>query len=156
MAQEKIYLTRESLQEYQRKLTHLQEVERPQVIEEIKEARNQGDLSENAEYDAARDKQAAIENEILEIQHILENAEIIDETSKNSNIVKIGSSVNVFNLSDNKKYNVTIVGALDADPFNDKISNSSPLARAILGREVGEILEVEAPKKYRVKIESIN
>ncbi|WP_408632036.1 GreA/GreB family elongation factor [Mycoplasma struthionis] len=97
-----------------------------------------------------------MENEILEIQHILENAEIIDETSKNSNIVKIGSSVNVFNLSDNKKYNVTIVGALDADPFNDKISNSSPLARAILGREVGEILEVEAPKKYRVKIESIN
>lgn len=149
----KIYLTEESLKQYQEKLKYLQEVARPQVIEEIKEARNQGDLSENAEYDSARDKQAAIENKILEIQHILENVEIIKSTSTHT--IRIGSTVKLININTNEISEVKIVGALDADPFNNKISNTSPLAIALNGKKVGQVIEVEAPKKYKVKIESI-
>lgn len=155
MEDKKNYLTKESLEQYKKRLTYLQEEARPLVIEEIKEARNQGDLSENAEYDAARDKQAAIENEILEIQHILENVIIIDEDTSGSHIVKIGSTVKALNLKNKEVLTVTIVGALDADPFSGKISNTSPLAKAILGHKVAETVEVEAAPKYKVKIESI-
>ncbi|MGX9339384.1 transcription elongation factor GreA [Mycoplasma sp. 332] len=155
MEDKKIYLTKESLEQYEKRLAYLQEEARPLVIEEIKEARNQGDLSENAEYDSARDKQAAIENEILEIQHILENAHIIVEDTTGSHIVKIGSTVKALNLKNNAVLTIIIVGALDADPFSGKISNSSPLAKAILNHKVGDIVEVEAAPKYKVKIESI-
>lgn len=150
---EKIYLTQESYTQYTERLKFLQEVARPQVIEEIKEARNQGDLSENAEYDSARDKQAAIENEILEIQHILENYEIIKAAS--SATVHLGSTVDIISLSDDKISKIIIVGSLDADPFSGKISNTSPLARALIGRKVEDVVEVEAPKKYKIKILSI-
>jgi len=149
-SKEKIYLTKESFQQYKDRLKFLQEVARPQVIEEIKEARGQGDLSENAEYDSARDKQAAIENEINEIQHILDNYEIIKST--NTNVVKIGSKVQIISLTNDNIQEVTIVGSLDADPFSGKISNTSALAKALLDKEVNSIIEVEAPKKYKVKI----
>ncbi len=152
-SKEKIYLTKESFQQYKDRLKFLQEVARPQVIEEIKEARGQGDLSENAEYDSARDKQAAIENEINEIQHILDNYEIIKST--NTNVVKIGSKVQIISLANDNIQEVTIVGSLDADPFSGKISNTSALAKALLDKEVNSIIEVEAPKKYKVKILSI-
>ena len=152
-SKEKIYLTKESFQQYKDRLKILQEVARPQVIEEIKEARGQGDLSENAEYDSARDKQAAIENEINEIQHILDNYEIIKST--NTNVVKIGSKVQIISLTNDNIQEVTIVGSLDADPFSGKISNTSALAKALLDKEVNSIIEVEAPKKYKVKILSI-
>ena len=152
-SKEKIYLTKESFQQYKDRLKFLQEVARPQVIEEIKEARGQGDLSENAEYDSARDKQAAIENEINEIQHILYNYEIIKST--NTNVVKIGSKVQIISLANDNIQEVTIVGSLDADPFSGKISNTSALAKALLDKEVNSIIEVEAPKKYKVKILSI-
>ena len=152
-SKEKIHLTKESFQQYKDRLKFLQEVARPQVIEEIKEARGQGDLSENAEYDSARDKQAAIENEINEIQHILDNYEIIKST--NTNVVKIGSKVQIISLTNDNIQEVTIVGSLDADPFSGKISNTSALAKALLDKEVNSIIEVEAPKKYKVKILSI-
>ena len=152
-SKEKIYLTKESFQQYKDRLKFLQEVARPQVIEEIKEARGQGDLSENAEYDSARDKQAAIENEINEIQHILDNYEIIKST--NTNVVKIGSKVQIISLTNDNIQEVTIVGSLDADPFSGKISNTSALAKALLDKEVNSIIEVEATKKYKVKILSI-
>ncbi|RMA79082.1 transcription elongation factor GreA [Metamycoplasma subdolum] len=147
---QKNYLTSEALAEYQAKLKRLQEVDRPQVIEEIKEARNQGDLSENAEYDAARDKQAMIENQITEIQAILDNYELI-ETS-DSNHVRIGSIVSFKNLSTQTTQTVTIVGALEADPFSEKISNLSPLAQALLDKKVGSVVEVEGPHKYNIEI----
>ncbi|ENY53722.1 transcription elongation factor GreA [Metamycoplasma alkalescens] len=155
MEDKKNYLTKEGFEQYKKRLIYLQEEARPAVIEEIKEARNQGDLSENAEYDAARDKQAAIENEILEIQHILENVILIDEDTSGSNIVRIGSTVKLLSLTSKTVFTATIVGALDADPFNGKISNSSPLAKAILNHKVDEVVEVDAPKKYKVRIESI-
>ena len=152
-SKEKIYLTKESFQQYKDRLKFLQEVARPQVIEEIKEARGQGDLSENAEYDSARDKRATIENEINEIQHILDNYEIIKST--NTNVVKIGSKVQIISLTNDNIQEVTIVGSLDADPFSGKISNTSALAKALLDKDVNSIIEVEAPKKYKVKILSI-
>ncbi|AZZ65215.1 transcription elongation factor GreA [Metamycoplasma phocicerebrale] len=155
MDDEKIYLTKESLKEYKERLVYLQEEARPLVIEELKEARNQGDLSENAEYDAARDKQAAIEAEILKIQHIIENASIIKTDSKSSHIVQLGSSVKLFKLNTKELLDVKIVGALNADPFIGNISNVSPLAKAILNHKVDDIVEVEGPKKYKVRIEVI-
>ena len=133
---EKIYLTQESYAQYTERLKFLQ-----------------GDLSENAEYDSARDKQAAIENEILEIQHILENYEIIKAAS--SATVHLGSTVDIISLNDDKISKIIIVGSLDADPFSGKISNTSPLARALIGRKVEDVVEVEAPKKYKIKILSI-
>ncbi|QJG67024.1 transcription elongation factor GreA [Mycoplasma phocoenae] len=154
--EEKIYLTQESLDDYKNELNHLQNVLRPQVIEEIKEARGQGDLSENAEYDAARDKQAQVEGRIAEIQHILENYELIVE-GKKANIVTIGSYVKIHNKDDESVVKeFQIVGALDADPFNKKISNHTPLAKACLGQKVGDIVEVDAPIKYEVKIDEIH
>lgn len=156
MQEEKIYLTKEGFKQYEERLAYLQEVARPQVIEEIKEARNQGDLSENAEYDAARDKQAAIEAEILEIQHILENCIVIESSASAAHsTVRIGSTVKFYNLLTKNIDEVTIVGALDADPFNNKISNSSALAKALMGKKTGEEVEVEAPKKYKVRVETI-
>lgn len=150
---DKIYLTKESLKQYQERLKHLQEVARPQVIEEIKEARNQGDLSENAEYDSARDKQAAIENEIAELQHILDNYELIK--SINNNTIRIGSTIEILSLQNDKIQTISIVGSLDADPFSGKISNTSSLAKALMGKTAGDLVEVDAPTKYKVKVLSI-
>ncbi|MDD7847834.1 transcription elongation factor GreA [Metamycoplasma hyosynoviae] len=151
---EKIYLTEESLRQYKERYKYLQEVARPQVIEEIKEARGQGDLSENAEYDLAREKQAAIENEIIQIQEILDNYEIIKATK--SNEIKIGSTVEYIDLQSEKIHTVSIVGSLDADPFQGKISNTSPLAKALIGKTVEKKdIEVDGPHKYKIRILSI-
>ncbi|MGX9395709.1 transcription elongation factor GreA [Mycoplasma sp. 1573] len=149
-----IYLSKERLDEYVAELDYLRNVVRPQVIDEIKEARGQGDLSENAEYDAARDKQAQIESRINEIQHIIENHVLIDTKNKKT-IVSIGSTVTIENKKNGERKVLTIVGSLDADPFAKKISNQSPLAKAVLGKKVNEETEVDAPEKYIVKIINI-
>ncbi|QJR44046.1 transcription elongation factor GreA [Mycoplasma miroungirhinis] len=153
---DKIYLTQQSLEEYKKELEHLQNVIRPQVIEEIRDARSQGDLSENAEYDAAREKQGQIEARITEIQHILDNYEIIDQSSVKS-IAQIGSTV-TFQMKNDKSITKTIqiVGSLEANPFEQKISNNSPLARALLGHKVGDQVEVDVDKKYEIIIKKIN
>ncbi|MBU4690770.1 transcription elongation factor GreA [Mycoplasma zalophi] len=152
---EKIYLTQQSLEEYKKELEYLQNVVRPQVIEEIRDARSQGDLSENAEYDAAREKQGQIEARITEIQHILDNYEIIDESSVKS-VVQIGSTV-TFQMKNDKSIEKTlqIVGSLEANPFEQKISNNSPLAKALLGHKVGDDVEVDVDKKYEIIIKEI-
>ncbi|MGX9340763.1 transcription elongation factor GreA [Mycoplasma sp. 128] len=149
-----IYLSKERLDEYVAELDYLRNVVRPQVIDEIKEARGQGDLSENAEYDAARDKQAQIESRINEIQHIIENHVLIDTKNKKTT-VSIGSTVTIENKKNGERKVLTIVGSLDADPFAKKISNQSPLAKAVLGKKVNEETEVDAPEKYIVKIINI-
>ncbi|MCU4117114.1 transcription elongation factor GreA [Mycoplasma zalophi] len=153
---EKIYLTQQSLEEYKKELEYLQNVVRPQVIEEIRDARSQGDLSENAEYDAAREKQGQIEARITEIQHILDNYQIIDESSVKS-VVQIGSTV-TFQMKNDKSIEKTlqIVGSLEANPFEQKISNNSPLAKALLGHKVGDDVEVDVDKKYEIIIKEIN
>ena len=151
---EKNIITKEGLKELKDELKKLVEIERPQVIEEIKEARAQGDLSENAEFDAAREKQGQIEDRIKEIESIIENSTTIKSSSSNATVI-LGSKVEYQNMATNEKASVTIVGSLEADPFEKKISNNSPLGIALLNASKGEVVTVQAPKKYDVKITNI-
>ena len=146
----KILLTKEAIKELRDELKILIEVKRPEVIQEIKDARAQGDLSENAEYDAARDKQALIEDRILEIETTLENAQEIKAYKKD--IVSIGSIVVLKNKFSNEKETYSIVSTYETDPFENKISNKSPLAIALIGKTKGDVVMVEAPIKYEVEI----
>lgn len=146
----KILLTKEAIKELRDELKILIEVKRPEVIQEIKDARAQGDLSENAEYDAARDKQALIEDRILEIETTLENAQEIKAYKKD--IVSIGSIVVLKNKFSNEKETYSIVSTYETDPFENKISNKSPLASALIGKTKGDVVMVEAPIKYEVEI----
>ena len=146
----KILLTKEALKELRDELKFLIEVKRPEVIQEIKDARAQGDLSENAEYDAAREKQGQIEDRIAEIEKTLENAQEIKTSKKD--IVAIGSVVTIKNKFSNEKEVYSIVSTYETDPFENKISNKSPLALSLLGKSKGEVVTVEAPTKYEVEI----
>ena len=154
---EEIILTKEGLEEKRKELRHLIDVIRPQVIDELVEARNQGDLSENADYDAARDKQAQIEQRIKEIEYMLQNAEIISEEQMDLNVVKPGTTVTILDLSldDPEEEKYTIVGSFETDPVNGKISNESPLAKALIGHGVNEIVTVGVAEAYDVKIVDI-
>lgn len=152
---EEIILTKEGLEEKKKELRHLIDVIRPQVIDELVEARNQGDLSENADYDAARNKQAEIEARIKELESVISKAKVINNDGKKGE-VKIGSEVEYENLRTQKKHVVKIVGAIEADPFQGLISNESPLARAILGHRVEEVLEVrDVTNPYKVKVVNV-
>lgn len=151
MADAKIYLTSEGYLEIEEELDHLKNVRRPEVIKALKDARALGDLSENADYDAARAEQAQIEGRILELEKTLENAEIIE--SNNSGKVSLGCTVVVNYEDDDEDEEYRIVGSKEADPSDNKISNESPLAKAIMGAKAGEVREVESPNgKYNVKI----
>lgn len=149
-----IYLTNEGLENLKSELDELKNVRRPEVIEALKEARALGDLSENAEYDAARNEQAVIENRIKEIEVMLENATIITDVKTDK--VGIGNKVTIEYVDDNEKEEYFIVGSKEADPFANKISNESPIAKAILGFKVGDIRSVDSPNgSYDVKIVEI-
>ena len=151
MADAKIYLTSEGYLEIEEELDNLKNVRRPEVIKALKDARALGDLSENADYDAARAEQALIEGRILELEKTLENAEIIE--SNNSGKVGLGCVVVVNYEDDDENEEYRIVGSKEADPSDNKISNESPLAKAIMGAKAGEVREVESPNgKYNVKI----
>ncbi|WP_416738096.1 transcription elongation factor GreA [Mycoplasmopsis meleagridis] len=153
---EKILLTQETYDKYKAEYDNLILVQRPAVQAELKEARAQGDLSENAEYDAARDKQAQIEGRILELEEILEKAQVYESDSKkNKKTAGIGAKVTYLNLNDNKEYTVLIMGSHDSNPFENKISDVSPLAQAIMEISIGEIVEVDVPKKYSIKLLNI-
>lgn len=152
-----IILTNEGLQKLKDELQHLLTVVRPQVIEELVEARAQGDLSENADYDAARNRQAEVEAKIKEIEAMLSKVKIIDEKDKKTFGAKIGSVVSFTNLKTNQTLTVKIVGAIEADPFENKISNESPLAKAMIGHDINETVEVrELKEPYKIKINSID
>ena len=151
----KVYLTEQGYENLKKELDDLINVKRPANINAIKEARALGDLSENADYDAARAEQAEIEGRIKQVEVMLENAEIIKETSKDK--VGIGSTVAIEYLDDeDEEDEYTIVGSQEADPFSFKISNESPIAKALLSKKVGDIVTVESPNgSYQVKITSI-
>ena len=129
------FLTQEGLDEIKKELEELKMVKRPEVIEALKEARAQGDLSENAEYDAARSEQAIVESRIKELEAMVENVKVIEKT--NTDVVSIGSNVIIEYIDDNEKEEYSIVGSKEADPFSNKISNESPIAQAILGQKKG-------------------
>ena len=149
-----ILLTSEGFLELETELNNLKTVERPRIIEAIKEARAQGDLSENADYDAARDEQAKIESRITELEYKLENAKIIEKVS--GDVVSVGTTVTVKYVDDDDEEEYSIVGSMEADPFENKISNESPIGRAIMNRRVGDIISVESPNgSYDIKIVKI-
>lgn len=152
--EKEIYLTEEGLEEIKKELDYLKLERRPEIITALKEARAQGDLSENAEYDAARNDQAQVEARIRELEAMIEKAIIIKEI--NRDVVSLGTKVTIEYVDDSEQEEYSIVGSKEADPFANKISNESPIARAIMGAKVGTIVSVDSPNgKYDVKIIAI-
>ncbi len=148
----KIFLTQEGYDEIKEELDYLINTKRPENIVAIKEARALGDLSENADYDAARNEQAEIEARIKKLEAIVENVQIIEEVSTDT--VGLGNTVKISYVDDEDDLDeYKIVGSQEADPFESKISNESPIAKALLGHKKGEIVEVESPNgSYEIKI----
>ena len=154
MSKKDILLTSEGFLELEEELNELKNVRRPKVIEAIKDARSQGDLSENAEYDAARNEQAQVEARIKELEFKLEHCQVMDGASKET--VSVGSNVTLNYIDDDEEEEYAIVGSMEADPFANKISNESPIGKAILGHRAGEIVNVVTPTgSYDVKIVKI-
>ncbi len=145
MAEKKIVLTYDGLKKYEDELQELKTSKRKDVAEKIKEARGQGDLSENAEYDAAKEEQAEIEARIVVLEKMLRNAEVIDEEDLDKNSVSVGNKVKVLDKEFNETDEYTIVGSAEADPLKGRISNESPLGTALLGHKIGDQVRVEAP-----------
>ena len=154
MATKDIILTQEGLDKLNAEYRNLIDVERPQVIEALQNARAMGDLSENADYDAARNKQAEIEGRITEIENILANAKIVAEGKTKA--INISSVVTFEDLSDNTQLTVKIVSSIEADPISDpnnlKISNECPLGAALIGHKVGDEVTVKTTPSYKVRI----
>ena len=152
--EEKFYVTEEGLDELKKQLDELIHVTRNEVIEELKAARAQGDLSENADYDAARDHQARVESKIKELEYQIKNAEIIKD-KKAGKTVRIGSTVDIQEMDTKNKLTYKIVGSVEADPLNGLLSNVTPLAEAIIDMKVGDVVTVNVEKPYEVKILNI-
>ena len=151
----KFLLTQEGKEKLEKEYQHYVEILRPNVIRELSEARAQGDLSENADYDAAKKRQSEIEGRIAELEAMLQNYEIINSDNKNKNLIKLGSKVRILDLSENEEAEYTIVGTVEADPFNGKISYESQLADAIIGAKVGDRITVKTKEPYEVEILSV-
>jgi transcription elongation factor GreA len=142
------------LKEREEELRILKTVRRKDVAEKIKEARGQGDLSENAEYDAAKEEQAEIEARIGILEKMLRNAEVIDEEELTKDVVSIGSRVTLYDEEFDENIDYTIVGSAEANPSMGKISNESPLGSQLIGHKTGDVVSVEAPDgliKYEIK-----
>ena len=155
MKKKEIFLTSEGYLELEQELHYLKTTKRNEVTQTLKEARALGDLSENSEYDQAREDQANLEKRIAEVEYSLEHAIVIDK-NENDGKVGIGSSVELQYEDEDDTENYKIVGSQEADPFNNKISNESPIAAAIMGKKVGETVEVASPDGvYSVKIVAI-
>lgn len=146
----KEYITKEGLQKLQEELELLRTTRREEIAENIAEAKELGDLSENAEYAAAKDEQAFNEGRIIEIEEKLKNAEIISDR-RHAGIIGVGSTIKVVNSGAEREY--TIVGSTEADPMNNRISNESPLGQAFLGKKVGDEIIIQIPKgAVKIKI----
>ena len=141
----KVLLTSEGLQKLQDELDNLKNVRRQENTEALKVAKSFGDLSENSEYDEAKNEQAEIEARIAEIENMLKNVEIIDEDGIGTDVVSAGTRVNVKDLDDGEVAEYLIVGSTEADPMKGKISDESPLGSALLGHKAGDVVVVEAP-----------
>ncbi len=152
----KIYVTEEGLQKLKDEYNNLVHVVREEVKSELAEARSLGDLSENADWDAARDKQAQVESRIAELESMLNHYELIDIRKGTKKIVSIGSTVKLEFLDTKEEAEYTIVGSTEADPLNGKLSNETPLAKAIMDSRVGDTRTVEVSSPYEVIIIDIH
>lgn len=136
-------LTYEGLKQYEDELEELKVIKRKEVAQKIKEAREQGDLSENAEYDAAKDEQRDIEARIEELEKILKNAEVVDEDEVDLEKISVGCKIKILDVEYNEELEYKIVGSTEANSLKGKISNESPVGHALIGRKVGDIVDVE-------------
>lgn len=145
MAEKEVLLTREGLEKLEAELDNLKNVKRLEVAQRIKVAIGFGDLSENSEYEDAKNEQAMVEGQIVELENKIRNARVIEATGSKNNI-NIGSTVRLLNVARNLEMEYTIVGSTEADPAKLRISNESPVGAAIIGHKAGDVVEVNAPK----------
>ena len=150
---EKYPMTKDGLQKLKSELENLKNIERPKIIKAISEAREHGDLSENAEYHAAREKQSFIEGKISELENKISRAEVIDTSSLDNSRIAFGATVEVTDLSSEKKYIYKIVGVDEADIEKNLISISAPLCKAMINKTIEDVIEVNTPngvKEYQI------
>lgn len=154
MVEKTFPMTKEGLEKLEQELDNLKLVKRPEVIERIKIARSYGDLSENSEYEAAKDEQAFIEGRISTVETMIRYAEIVDNANIDKNEVALGKAVVFQEVGDDEEEEeYEIVGTAEADPFSGKISNESPIAQALIGRKVGDVVKIPLPMgEIEVKI----
>ena len=145
MSEQDVILTREGLEQLEQELENLRSVKRTEVKERLKEAIALGDLSENSEYDDAKNEQAFMEGRILELEKMIRNAKVIEDGAHVEGVVSVGSLVKVKDIEFDEINEYRLVGTVEADPMNNRISNESPVGRALLGHKAGEIIDVEAP-----------
>ncbi|WP_442595113.1 transcription elongation factor GreA [Neobacillus sp. D3-1R] len=146
MAAEKVFpMTLAGKEKLEQELEQLKSVKRKEVVERIKIARSFGDLSENSEYDSAKEEQAFVEGRITTLENMIRNAKIIDEAEMSTDSVALGRSVTFIELPDGEEETYIIVGSAEADPFEGKISNDSPIAKSLLGKKVGDEVSVQTP-----------
>ena len=153
MAEKEFILTAEGLKKIEVKFDHLKSVRRREVAERIKQAIEFGDISENSEYEDAKNEQAFIEGEIITLEKMMRNSKVIDELAIVTDVVSIGANVVLKDLEFGDEFEYAIVGSTEADPAELKISNESPVGQAILGKKVGSVVEVNVPAgilKYEV------
>ena len=153
-----IMLTVEGLQKLEEELEYLKTIKRKEVAEKIKEARGFGDLSENAEYDEAKNEQNQVESRIIDLENMLKNAAVIDQDEVEIDKVGIGTRVKVYDVDFEEEIEYSIVGSTEADPDKNKISDESPVGKAILGKKAGDEVEVSTPTgdTFTLKILEIN
>lgn len=144
--EKEVLLSTEGLKKIEQELEHLKSVRRREVAERIKQAREFGDISENSEYEDAKNEQAFIEGRILTLEKMLRNAKLIEESDGDDpQTVRVGTQVTVRDLEDNETYEYTIVGSTEADPMNNRISNESPVGKGLLGARIGQKLTIGVP-----------
>jgi transcription elongation factor GreA len=154
--EKKHYMTAEGKLKLEQELEFLKTDRRKQVVERIKIARSFGDLSENSEYDAAKDEQAFVEARIQQLEQIIRHSVIIEDDASNPDVVNIGKSVTFIELPDGDEESYTIVGSAESDPFEGKISNDSPMGKSLIGKKVGDEVTVPTPGgELRVKIVTV-
>jgi len=156
MAEKEVFLTQEGLGKLEQELEMLKTVRRREVAERIKQAIEFGDISENSEYEDAKNEQAFIEGRILTLEKMLRNAKVIEHVEKDSNVVHIGARIALKDMEHGDEFEYTIVGSAEADPTKNRISFESPVGKAIMGKKEGEIVEINVPAgKVKFKILSV-
>ena len=145
VSEQDVILTREGLEQLEQELENLRTVKRTEVKERLKEAIALGDLSENSEYDDAKNEQAFMEGRILELEKMIRNAKIIEDGQMQEGTITVGSLVTVKDIEFDEITEYRLVGTVEADPMNNRISNESPVGRALLGHKAGDIIDVEVP-----------
>lgn len=145
MSEKKHLMTYEGVRKLEEELEYLKTVKRKEITEKIKVALGYGDLSENSEYDEAKNEQAFTEGRILQLENMLKHAVVVDESEISTDIIMVGSIVKVMDFEFDEEVEYSIVGSAEADPMNFKISNESPVGEALMGKKVGDVIEVNVP-----------